>query len=167
MKRFLFAALLCAGAAIGQPIYHYTDQAGNLVSSDQPPPSGTPYTIQQRVPPGAMPPRIPFPATYGPQTLPGSGPEDPQASRDRGQFVPADEPETQRRDQQVGVPADEGARQHGDVSRNVPQGEAGRTREGMRISEPQGEVDRIGRDLQTDIPADEITREREGIRRNE
>lgn len=167
MKRFLLIGVLCAGAAIGQTIYHYTDPAGNLVSSDRPPPAGTPYTIQQRLPSGAIPPRVPFPAPYAPQTLPGSGPEDPAAARDRGAFVPADEPETQRRDLQTGVPVDASARHHDDLQRNVPEDETARQREAMGTSVPQSEGERIIRDLRTDVPSDEDAREREAIRQRE
>lgn len=167
MKRFLLIAVLWAGAAIGQTIYHYTDSAGNLVSSDRPPPGGTPYTTQQRLPLDAVPPRVPFPAPYAPQTLPGAGPEDPAAARDRGALVPADEPETQRRDLQIGVPADAAARQHDDLQRNVTEDDAARQRESMRTSVPQSEDERIIRDLRTDVPSDEDAREREAIRRRE
>ena len=173
VKRVLaLTAALYAGAAIGQTMYQYTDEAGNTVFSDRPPPAGTPHIIRETVPSGVTqpahpsvprPPSVPFPANHAPGTLPGTAPADPGAARDRA-FVPADEPQTLRRDLQTGVPADEAARRRGDVQENVPQDEAARQREAIRRGVPQGEDERTLRGLQENVPSDEAARERGAIR---
>ena len=171
----VLTAALYAGAAIGQTTYQYIDEAGNTVFSDRPPPAGTPHTIRETVPSGVTqpdlppvprPPSVPFPATHAPDTLPGTGPADSAAARDRG-FVPAEDPQTLRRDLQTGIPADEAARRHGDAQSNVPQDEAARQREAIRRGVPQGEDERALRDLQENVPSDAGARERESIRENQ
>jgi hypothetical protein len=163
---------LCAGASIGQTTYQYTDEAGNTVFSDRPPPGGRPYIIRETVPSGVTqpglppvprPPSVPFPAPHAPDTLPGTGPADPGAARDR-EWVPADEPERQRRDLQTGVPADEAARRRSDVQQNVPYDEPARQREAVRRGATQGEDERVLRELQENVPSGEAVRERGAIR---
>jgi hypothetical protein len=159
-RLLVLAAALYAGAIIGQTMYQYIDEAGNTVVSDRPPPVGTPYTIRETVPSGVTqpgvppvprPPSVPFPATQAPETLPGTGPADPGAARDRA-WVPADEPQTQRRDLQTGVPADESARRRDDAQRNLPQDEAARQREAIRRGVPESQDERILRELQENVP---------------
>ena len=168
-------AALYVGAAIGQTTYQYTDEAGNTVFSDRPPPAGTPHIIRETVPSGVAQPGLPpvprppsvlFPASQAPDTLPGTGPVDLEAARDR-EFVPADEPQTLRRDLQTGVPANEAPRRRIDVKRNVPQDEAARQREAIRRGVPQGEDERTLRGLEEDVPSDEVARERGAIRDNQ
>lgn len=165
-------AVFYVGAAIGQTMYEYVDEAGNTVFSQWPPPAGTPHIARETVPSGVTqpglppvprPPSVPYPAPQAPDTLPGAGSADPGAARDRA-FVPADEPQRLRRDLQTGVPADEEARRRGDVQVNVPQDEAARQREVIRIGVPEGENESTLRGLQENVPSDEAARERRAIR---
>jgi len=173
----VLTAALYAGAAIGQTMYQYMDEAGNTVLSDRPPPAGTPHIIRETVPSGVTqpglpqvprPPSVPYPATQAPDTLPGTGPADPGAARDR-EFVPADEPQTQRRDLQFGVPADEVARQRGDVQQNLSHDEAARQREVVGEGVPEGEDEHSHSvdGLQENVPSDEDAHEREVFRDNQ
>ena len=165
-------AAVVAGSAFGQHTYRYVDPSGHTVFSDQPPPTGTPYTVHGYVPPASTPqsgvpttpplPTVPQPATpalpnvqqpgTGPGTIPQSAvPVDPSAARDRRAFEPRDELQIERRDMQRNVPAGEAAREVRDVQLNVPAGEAARER----------------RDERLNVPADEQAREREAVKLNQ
>jgi|APFre7841882724_1041349.scaffolds.fasta_scaffold63520_2 hypothetical protein len=177
MFKYLLLCILavCAGAAVGQTMYRYTDAAGNAVYSDQPPPAGVPYTVQKMPPGKAAQPGVPavapgaplpYPATQAPETLTGRGPVDPDAGRDRRAFVPEGERSTRRADAERNVPLDDEARRADDVQRRVPADEAARQREAVGINVPAGEDARIRSDMQTNVPSDEASREAESIRLN-
>jgi hypothetical protein len=176
LKPLLIAALaLAADAAVAQVMYHYKDAAGNNVYSDQPPPRGTPYTVQGSAQPSANP-SVPVPSVQQPvaplpsATLPGgpSLPPPPAGSvRDREAFVPADERRLDREAVRQFTPADEQRQERQAVRDFVPPGEAARERRDMQIGVPAGEAARQRQDMQIGVPADELRREREAIRLNQ
>ncbi len=183
---FLVAAAV-AGSAFGQRTYRYVDPSGHTVFSDQPPPTGTPYTVHGTALPSSVPqtgvpatpplPTVQQPSTpalpnvqqpgTGPGTIPQSAvPVDPSAARDRRALEARDELQTDRRDMQLNVPIGEGARDVRDVQRNVPAGEAARERRDMQLNVPAGEAAREARDVRIDAPSGEAGRERRDMQRN-
>jgi hypothetical protein len=177
LKTLLIAALaLGADAALAQVMYRYKDAAGNAVFSDQPPPRGTPYTVQGSAQPSANPsvpvPSVQQPSVQQPSAPLPAGPTLPPGApagsvRDRDAFVPQGERRLEREAVREFTPTGEPRQERQAVREFVPQGEAARERRDLQTGVPAGEAARQRRDMQIGVPADELRREQEATRLNQ